>query len=92
MDKIRKKFTRESFEFSHPTADQTILRDIRVYEIREAIVSGEVIEDYPEDKYGPSCLILGYTRSGRPLHLQCSHLPVHNQDCYGLRTQPARMG
>ena len=22
---------------------------------------GKVIEDYPEDKYGPSCLILGFT-------------------------------
>jgi hypothetical protein len=25
-----------------------------------------VIEDYPDDKYGPSCLILGFTRSNRP--------------------------
>jgi hypothetical protein len=32
----------------------------------------EVIEDYPEDKYGPSCLILGFTVYGRPLHVQCS--------------------
>ena len=73
MDKIRKIFAREAFEFSHHAADQTILRNIRVYEIREAILSGEVIEDYPEDKYGPSCLILGFTLAGRPLHLQCSH-------------------
>ena len=34
---------------------------------------GEIIEDYPDDKYGPSCLILGYTKAGRPLHLQCSY-------------------
>lgn len=33
----------------------------------------EVIEDYPGDKYGPSCLILGFTKAGRALHLQCSH-------------------
>lgn len=35
--------------------------------------SGEVIEDYLSDKYGPSCLIFGTTRSGRPLHVQCTH-------------------
>jgi hypothetical protein len=34
---------------------------ISVQEIREAIAVGEVIEDYPNDKYGPSCLILGFT-------------------------------
>lgn len=41
-------------------------------EIREAFAGGEVIEDYPNDKYGPSCLVLGLTGAGRPLHVQCS--------------------
>ncbi|MBC7817642.1 MAG: DUF4258 domain-containing protein [Planctomycetaceae bacterium] len=35
--------------------------------------NGEVIEDYPNDKYGPSCLVLGFTTAGRPIHIQCSH-------------------
>jgi len=39
-------------------------------------MSGEIIEDYPEDKYGPSCLIYGITREGRILHVQCSIEPV----------------
>lgn len=41
--------------------------------MREAIAAGEVIEDYPDDKYGPSCLIYGKTRAQRPLHVQCSY-------------------
>ena len=42
--------------------------------VENAIVNqSEIIEDYPEDKYGPSCLILGYTKAGRPLHVQCSY-------------------
>jgi len=42
--------------------------------VEEAISGGgEIIEDYPDDKYGPSCLILGFTNAGRPLHLQCSY-------------------
>lgn len=32
----------------------------------------EVIEEYPEDKYSPSALLLGFTSSGRPLHIQVS--------------------
>ena len=43
--------------------------------MEEAILDGEVIEDYPDDKYGPSCLILGYTRDGRLLHIQVTYPP-----------------
>ena len=39
----------------------------------EAINNGEIIEDYPDDKYGPSCLIFGMTAKQRPLHIQCSY-------------------
>ena len=43
-----------------------------VRELREVFATGEVIEVYPEDKYGPSCLIFGVTNIGRPIHLRCS--------------------
>lgn len=70
---IRRKFAEEQFEFSKHAVDQSILRQIRVQEINEAIVNGQVIEDYPEDKYGPSCLICGLTQAQRPIHVQCSY-------------------
>ncbi|PPS39217.1 DUF4258 domain-containing protein [Chroococcidiopsis sp. TS-821] len=70
---IRCKFAEEQFEFSKHAVDQSILRQIRVQEIREAIANGQVIEDYPEDKYGPSCLICGLTQAQRPIHVQCSY-------------------
>ena len=74
LDNIRGKIARRQYEFSKHAVDQTIVRDISVYELEQAISSqSEVIEDYPEDKYGPSCLILGFTSAGRPLHVQCSH-------------------
>ena len=73
IEEIRLKFVRERFEFSKHAVDQTILRSITVQEIREAMSKGEVIEDYPDDKYGPSCLILGLTKQGRPIHIQCSY-------------------
>jgi len=31
-----------------------------------------MIEDYADDKYTPSCLLLGFTEVGRPLHMQVS--------------------
>jgi hypothetical protein len=73
IDEIRKKIADSRFELSKHATDQTLLRDVLLQEIREAIASGEVIEDYPNDKYGPSCLILGFTQARRPLHVQCSY-------------------
>ena len=73
IEQIQEKFARDEFEFSRHATDQSILREISVREIREAVSRGEIIEDYPQDKYGPSCLILGFTQIGRPLHIQCSY-------------------
>jgi len=73
IEEIRKKIAQSQFEFTQHATDQSILRRISVRELRDAIANGEVIEDYPEDKYGPSCLILGMTQAGRPVHIQCSY-------------------
>jgi hypothetical protein len=73
INRIQEKFKLNQFEFSKHAADRMILRHITVTELREVIQNGEIIEDYPQDKYGPSCLILGYTGHHRPLHVQCSY-------------------
>ena len=73
IDGIRQKIEADQFEFSKHAVDQSIIRRISVQEVREIFGSAEVIEDYPEDKYGPSCLIFGKTLAGRPLHIQCSY-------------------
>jgi hypothetical protein len=70
---IRARVAEERFKFSRHASDQGILRSITVSEICEVIADGEVIEDYPNDKYGPSCLIFGMTAAGRPIHVQCSY-------------------
>ena len=39
----------------------------------EAMAACEIIEDCPDDKYGPSCLVLGFTAATRPLYVHCSY-------------------
>lgn len=73
IEEIRQKVADEQFEFSKHAVDQSILRQVQVQEIREIIANGQVIEDYPNDKYGPSCLISGLTQARRPIHVQCSY-------------------
>lgn len=73
IKEISDKIIAGKFEYSRHAVDQSILRDILVAELVEAITEGEIIEDYSEDKYGPSCLVLGFTTAGRPLHIQTSY-------------------
>ena len=57
IEEIRKKVEKGQFEFSQHAVDQSIIRRISVQEMQEAVARSEIIEDYPDDKYGASCLI-----------------------------------
>lgn len=73
IEELHRKFLADEVEFSKHATDQTLLREISIQEVRETIRSGKIIEDYPDDKYGPSCLIFGYTSNKRPIHIQCTY-------------------
>ena len=47
----------------------------RIYDddIFEALMSGEIIEDYPNSYPLPSCLVFGRNSKGRPIHAVFGH-------------------
>lgn len=74
LTEIRNKMLLRQYEFSKHAVDQSIIRDISVSEVEESILTQrELTEDYPNDKYGASFLILGFTKTGQTLHIQCSY-------------------
>jgi hypothetical protein len=73
IQEVQDKIINNEFEFSEHAVTQTITRNMSVQEIREAINSGAIIADYPNDKYGPSVLLFGLTQAQRPLHVQCTY-------------------
>jgi len=73
IEDIQTKIANEQFELSKHAVDQSIIRQIPLHEIVEAIANGQIIEDYPNDKYAPSYLICGVTETGRTIHIQSSH-------------------
>ena len=46
-------------------------RLIRAAEVQSVVLDGELIEDYPDDPRGHSCLLLG-APDGRTVHVVCS--------------------
>jgi hypothetical protein len=69
LHEIQQQFAREEIEFSDHAVKQMLKRGISVDEIFDALQSAECIEAYPEDKYGASVLVLGFTSAQRPLHI-----------------------
>jgi len=51
-------------------------RIIATDEIKEAVLLGEVIEEYPEDRRGESYLI-SHTKKGRVIHVVCAPKPEY---------------
>lgn len=71
---IQHELAAGQFEFSRHAFRRVVERNISEQEIREAGANAEIIESYPQDKYSPSGLLLGFTRAGRALHFQVSFI------------------
>ena len=76
IQNIRNRIEVKDYRFTLHAFERCVERSISPEEVKYIILSGEIVEDYPEDKYGPSCLIYGVTKKGRILHLQCSIDPI----------------
>jgi hypothetical protein len=53
-------------QMSHPE------RMIKPSEVESVLLTGEVIEDYPSDPRGHSCLLMGFVGDLQPIHVVCS--------------------
>jgi hypothetical protein len=85
---IQKLIEEGGHRFTLHAFERCVERGISPREVEEVILHGEVIEDYPKDKYGPSCLVYGVTKAGQILHVQCSLNPVWIITAYDPTLEP----
>lgn len=62
--------------------------EIKDEEVFETVLTGKIIEDYPEDEPYPSCLIYGRTTQNRPLHVVCAYSEDENLSIVITAYQP----
>ena len=68
IDMIRKICRPENIEITLHAAKRLEQRGIRLEDIMNCIMGGEIIEQYPTDYPYPSCLVLGVSMNHRFLH------------------------
>lgn len=70
IEAIREKVKKGKYIISFTHTEKLRQRKIKAKDIEQAVETGTMIEDYPEDRRGPSCLILGFADK-RPIHVVC---------------------
>ena len=74
IEGIREKVRAGKYIISFTHTEKVRLRKIEAEEIENAIFSGTIIEPYPDDPRGASCLVLGFATRDKPLHVICGRL------------------
>ena len=68
IEDLRVLCTDETIMMTDHVLDRISERDIKYDDIKQAILSGEIIEQYPDDYPYPSYLILGLSVENKQLH------------------------
>lgn len=68
---IKEQVERGNYQLKLHAVERASIRGIGPLEIKEALLSGEMVEEYPANKRGSSCLVYGRTQVGKDLHVVC---------------------
>jgi len=61
----------EALRWTNHILLRLLQRQILIDDVIYTLVNGDIIEQYPTDYPYPSCLVLGATVKGNPLHVVC---------------------
>jgi len=68
-DWIQTKVRDNQYYFSRHADQERQNDNLTIVEIEEALLSGMVIENYDDTGRGESCLVVGFTNQGKPIHV-----------------------
>jgi len=68
IEALREAVKEGRFEWRMHALQKILERGISLTDVKNTLVAGEIIKEYPKDKPFPSCLVLGFTGQ-EPLHV-----------------------
>lgn len=72
LDRLRSYIRDGKYDVTLHMRQRMGLRKITMEEIKTAIITGEVLESYPDTRPFPSLLIMGFVREELPLYVMCA--------------------
>jgi hypothetical protein len=71
IGRVRRLVTEGRYGYSRHAERERELDMIYTWELEDALRNGEIIENYPDDPRGASCLVLGFC-GPKPIHAVCT--------------------
>jgi len=68
---VREKVINDEYFYSRHGDIERQNDNLSVLDVAEAMLTGRVLEEYKDIGRGESCLIVGFTNSGKPVHVVC---------------------
>lgn len=72
LQRVRAQAEAEEIRITIHAQQEMVDEDISLDQVRQALANGHILENYPEHRRGPCCLVNGSTLTGRPLHVVCT--------------------
>lgn len=70
IDQIRQNITKGFYDISRHAEEERRNDSLEITDLKAALMNGKIIEEYPDDPRGPSCLVLGYSGE-TAIHIVC---------------------
>ncbi len=70
QDRIRK----DEYYFSRHGDKERQNDNLTISEVEEALLNGMILEQYEDNIRGESCLVIGFSDFGKPIHIVCGEM------------------
>jgi len=71
MQWIQKKIRNDDYFFSLHGDQERQNDNLAITEVEEVLLNGRILEQYNDTGRGKSCLVVGFTQKGKPIHVVC---------------------
>ncbi len=71
---IKQKIELSSYSFTRHGDQERKNDNLSISEVEEALLYGQIIEQYHDTGRGESCLAVGFTSEAKPIHIVCGEM------------------
>ena len=68
---VKEKVRQEEYFYSLHGDQERQNDNLLLAEVEEVLLNGRIIEEYQDTGRGVSCLVVGFTELGKPIHVVC---------------------
>jgi hypothetical protein len=74
IDWVQESVRTQRYLYSRHADRERQADGLSLAEVEEALATGRILEQYPDTGRGPSCLIVGFANTGKPIHVVCGRM------------------